>query len=100
MCSVHTGSVYGPSYLLDLFLIHVLLAVHAGAVYDKTTAGTTLECCGMGAALCWVLAPSAAAQEVLRLLEYCLSEEEKLVGTSCRLFIDSSDQGRLCLCVM
>jgi hypothetical protein len=34
----------------------------------------------MGAALCRVLAPSAAAQEVLRLLEYCLSEEEKLVA--------------------
>ncbi len=29
LVAVHAGSVYGPSYLLDLFLVHVLLAVHA-----------------------------------------------------------------------
>ncbi len=81
LLAVHAGSVCSPSYLLDLFLIHVLLAVHAGAVYDESTAGAAPECCGMGAALCWVLAPSTAAQEVLSLLEYCLSEEEKLAET-------------------
>ncbi len=80
LLAVHGGSVYRPSYLLDLFLVHVLLAVHAGAVYDESTAGTAPECCGMGAALCRVLAPPTAAQEVFRLLEYCLSEEEKEIS--------------------
>ncbi len=58
------------------------MAVHAGAVYDESTAGGALECCGMCAALCGVLAPATAAQKVLRLLEYCLSEEEILAETS------------------
>jgi hypothetical protein len=78
---VNAVSVHRPDYLLDLFLVHVLMAVHAGAVYEESTAGTAPECCGMGAPLCRVLAPSAAAQEVLRLLEYCLSEAEKLAET-------------------